>query len=74
LPHSDIVLEIGLEAEFSHTVGQQRRTPKGQLLEGTYGETYCCFKIKKKKASHLDDDLRPWCDSWKNIHSSCVHF
>lgn len=62
LPHSDIVREIGMKAEFSHTVGQQRRTPKGRLLEGLYRETYCCFKIKKKGASHLDDDLRPWCD------------
>lgn len=62
LAAADIVSEVGLEAEFSNTVGQQRRTPKGQILEGVYRETYCCFKIKEKAPGHLNEDLAPWCE------------
>jgi hypothetical protein len=61
LPAKDVVSRIGLPVQFINSVGEQRRTPKGQLLEGVYTQTYCCFELKKKTAGHLDEDLIPWC-------------
>jgi len=61
LPAHELVSRIALPARFSNSVGEQRRTPKGQILEGVYAQTYCCFELKKKAASHLDEDLAPWC-------------
>jgi hypothetical protein len=61
LPATEIVSRIALPVQFMNSVGEQRRTPKGQLLEGVYPQTYCCFQLKKKAASPLDEDLTPWC-------------
>jgi hypothetical protein len=35
----DISGALGLEAHFSHRVGDQRKTPKGALLSGVYPDT-----------------------------------
>jgi Domain of unknown function (DUF4279) len=39
LDPAEISAALGLEARFSHRVGDQRKTPKGTLLEGTYRDT-----------------------------------
>jgi hypothetical protein len=40
---SDVVARLRLKPEFAHSVGEERRTPKGMPLLGVYAETYCCF-------------------------------
>ena len=58
---SEVVSEIGMELEFSRDVGHERCTPKGRPLGGVNSETYCCFRLKKKSASHLHEDVRNAC-------------
>src|SRR5579872_5249828 len=36
---AEISAALGLDAKFSHRVGEQRKTPKGTPLEGTYRDT-----------------------------------
>jgi hypothetical protein len=62
LSASDVIYRIALPAQFANSVGEQRRTPKGHWLKGLYAQTYCCFQLKKKAASQLEQDLVPWCE------------
>jgi hypothetical protein len=39
LDPAEITAALGLDAEFAHRVGEQRKTPKGTPLEGTYRDT-----------------------------------
>ena len=39
LTPAEIGTELGLGAKFAHRVGDQRKTPKGMLLPGTYRDT-----------------------------------
>jgi len=36
---AELTRTLGLEAHFVHCVGDQRKTPKGTLLPGTYSDT-----------------------------------
>lgn len=36
---AEITSALGLEAHFAHTVGEPRRTPKGNTLPGSYPDT-----------------------------------
>jgi hypothetical protein len=62
LPAIDIISEIDLPVKFNNSVGQQRRTPNGQPLEGTYQQTYCCFVLKTKTSRHLDTEFASGCE------------
>jgi hypothetical protein len=42
----DISAAIGLEAHFSHRVGDRRKTPKGDFLSGNYVDTRWRHRIR----------------------------
>ena len=48
-----IVHQIGREADSCHARGNQPRTPKGQLLEGTYPDNYCLFRLGEREDGEL---------------------
>ncbi len=56
-PSQSIIEQIGLEARFPQSVGEQRKNPNGQALEGFYKETYCSFTLAEKKAGYFVDGL-----------------
>ncbi len=39
LDPAEISAALGLDAKFSHRVGEQRKTPRGKPLKGTYQDT-----------------------------------
>jgi hypothetical protein len=43
-----ITAALGLEPEFSHRVGEPRRTPKGTPLEGNYRDTRWRFSTRSE--------------------------
>jgi len=53
-----IAQKLALSPVFGYTVGDQRRTPKGRLLEGVNERTYCYFDIIPKQAGDFIDGLR----------------
>lgn len=72
-----ICVELGLTAKYCWTVGEQRRTPKGDFLEGSYPETYCTFILEKEAQTELADlikssnqMLRPHKNFLQSIYSS----
>jgi hypothetical protein len=56
-----ICSQLAMTPRFSHSVGDQRKTPKGTLLEGRYDQTYVMFPLAKKKGEWLDHELLRWC-------------
>ncbi len=42
----DICLTLGMDAKHKWKKGEQRRTVSGDVLKGTYHETYCCFELE----------------------------
>lgn len=61
--HLSIVQSMGLSAEFSHSVGEPRVTPKGRPLDGHYKSTYCSFVLIEKKAGDFSKNIEPILDS-----------
>lgn len=49
---------IGLQAKRSWAVGEERRTPKGNPLPGSYRESYCVFDLGSGDDGELADFLR----------------
>jgi hypothetical protein len=41
----EVVGQFGLQAKIMHSVGSQRMTPKGNLLNGVYERTYVSFPM-----------------------------
>ncbi|EGM79577.1 hypothetical protein Rhein_0035 [Rheinheimera sp. A13L] len=54
---NEITETIGLYPKFSYSVGEPRRTPRGDTLEGFYKETYCCFDVIPTKTGDFTDDI-----------------
>lgn len=54
----DICKELGLEAEFKWKAGEERKTPKGQILQGVNEESYCCFQLKPSRNTGLASFLK----------------
>ena len=65
-----ICVQLGLEAKHKWTAGSQRKTPKGDLLEGTYDESYCTFPIDHDEETELADLIKSSTQSLK----LCEHF
>jgi hypothetical protein len=60
-PNSDpkeIAAGIGLPSSRSWMVGEQRATPKGTRLPGTYSDSYCVFPLGGGDDGELADFLR----------------
>lgn len=53
-----IVAAIGLPPVRCWAVGEERATPKGALLPGTYLESYCVFDLGDGSDGQLADFLR----------------
>jgi hypothetical protein len=62
LPAIDIISELALQVKFSNSVGQKKKTPKGEQLEGIYQETYCCFLFRTKTTEHLHKEFAAGCE------------
>ena len=60
-----ICVQLGLEAKHKWTAGSQRKTPKGDLLEGTYDESYCTFPIDHDEETELADLIKSSTQSLK---------
>ncbi len=56
--HEAIARALALKAKFGYSVGEQRKTPKGGLLEGLNKKTYCCFDLLPKQPGDFTDGIR----------------
>lgn len=54
---SEIYTELGLRPKWQHTIGEPRKTPKGDLLEGVYDSSYCTFCFNRRKNEQLHEML-----------------
>ncbi|WP_156397471.1 MULTISPECIES: hypothetical protein [unclassified Sphingomonas] len=54
----DIIVGMGLPPKRFWMVGEQRVTPKGTPLPGTYDKSYCVFDIGDGNDGELADFLR----------------
>ncbi|MBD3817264.1 MAG: DUF4279 domain-containing protein [Halothiobacillus sp.] len=57
LSTDDVVKQICMKPEVAHSVGEQRTSPSGEILEGLYRRTYCCFELTRKAAGVFTDAL-----------------
>jgi hypothetical protein len=62
-----IYSKLPFKVSIKHKKGDQRKTPKGQLLDGIYKENYCVFEIKIVEHEEMHqafnralDDLMPY--------------
>lgn len=55
--HRDISSLLGMEADIGYTVGEQRSTPKGGLLDGVNQQTYCCFILIPKSPGNFAEHI-----------------
>lgn len=53
----DISTRLKLIPEFQHKKGEQRKTPKGELLKGVYENSYCCFAYNRVDDEELHSML-----------------
>ncbi|WP_243366542.1 DUF4279 domain-containing protein [Fundidesulfovibrio soli] len=70
----EIANVILLQPDISHKAGEQRKTPKGTLLDGIYKENYCVFRIERQDDEDLSelleriaDDLLPYKDLFDRV-------
>lgn len=53
-----IYQSINLKLVRQWSYGEQRTTPKGNPLEGTHKETYCCFELAQSASQDLSAVLK----------------
>lgn len=53
MPAKKIYQGINLKLVRQWSVGEQRQTPKGNILEGKYKETYCCFELNESSSEDI---------------------
>jgi hypothetical protein len=53
----EVIDQFGLQANFIHSVGSQRTTPKGTLLDGVYERTYVSFPLDIEENKSVEDFL-----------------
>lgn len=53
-----IAQSLGLKAEFAHTAGEPRTTPKGETLEGVYKNTYITFSLLTKQPGDFTEGIK----------------
>ena len=57
---ADIETALSMQAWVGNTAGEQRKTPKGNLLEGLYKNSYCSFELSKGASTDLNDQIGKW--------------
>lgn len=70
-PNMDVGLiskKLGLKPWITNQAGSQRRTPKGNLLDGIYESTYCSFRLEHSRDISLVDFLKE-CNERFNMYS-----
>lgn len=57
----DLCQKLNLDAKRKWRVGDQKKTPKGNVLKGVYNYSYCVFELNCKcQEIDLIDYLRNW--------------
>ncbi|MBV6864041.1 hypothetical protein [Xanthomonas euvesicatoria] len=54
---SEIVDKVGLKSNILQNVGERRKNPGGNELEGFYKQSYCTFSISEKVCGYFVDGL-----------------
>lgn len=57
---NDICKKLNMQATHKWCAGENRRTPKGTSLPGTYDQSYCSFNLDQPKDTELIDFLKHW--------------
>lgn len=57
LRHEAIAQALALNPAVGYSVGEQRKTPKGTLLEGVNKRSYCCFDLLPKQGGDVADGI-----------------
>ena len=57
---SEIESGLSLKPRVSNTVGEPRRTPIGEPLDGINKITFCAFDLAKGDDEHLLEELARW--------------
>lgn len=57
LRHEAIAQALALKPAVGYSVGEQRKTPKGTLLEGVNRKSYCCFDLLPKQGGDVADGI-----------------
>jgi hypothetical protein len=78
LTPAEINIALGLTAKLAHCVGEQRKTPKGTLLPGTYRETRWRHSRRCEtrdqwfadKLAELIDRIEPHKPFFKNLRAT----
>ena len=60
LPAAAIESALSRRAKVVHSVGEARKTPKGELLEGIYERTYCSFELSSGDDTKLNIEIARW--------------
>ena len=60
---ADIVAIVGMDAKIAQSVGDRRRTPKGNPLDGEYTKTYVSFPLFAEQFNSIEELLKSLCDS-----------
>ena len=71
MPSTKIVEELGLAVRSVRSVGENRATPKGTLLEGTYAENILQLLVANKDARAIWDKHLGFCAPFSR---STAHF
>ncbi|MES9903775.1 MAG: hypothetical protein ABW168_14005 [Sedimenticola sp.] len=65
--NADVICDgVGLPPSRKWSVGEQRSTPKGKILEGCYKESYCSFKLSHGTDESLSEFLMRITSGLKN--------
>ncbi len=55
-----LVLDIGVSPIILQSLGEQRQTLSGTLLEGVYEQSYCNYNLARRKPGYFVDELEQW--------------
>ncbi|MCS4231150.1 DUF4279 domain-containing protein [Stenotrophomonas chelatiphaga] len=57
-----LIQKIGLQPEIACSVGSRRANPSGELLDGFYPTSYCCFDMVREGFGDFTEALAPLLD------------
>jgi hypothetical protein len=73
----EICKTLGITPKIKHKIGEARKTPKGQSLEGVYERSYCLFDLISREGEELHemlariiDDLKQYMGLFHRIRES----
>jgi hypothetical protein len=66
---AEIQAVISLTPRISNTVGENRKTPTGNALDGVYKYSYCTFELSKGTESNIEEEIAR-CNKELSKHNS----